>query len=221
VNGQGTKKRATPRRPDLAREFIEAARRRSFALAAAEVAHEFGIHAVTVSFVCQVAGSARNTFYDHFANVGECLRHGVREAFELLFMPFREVGDGEWLEEVERAIAGFYGAAAREPMLAELLLVHSFGIALKDEDPDLDAGVVAMTALLARGREEVEGEVVPIPLAEDYLARVISSLAALKLRREEAETLPAHTREMTTLVGIAYLGPQRTMRILEPAGGGS
>lgn len=137
------------------------------------------------------------------------------KAFEQLFAPLREVGeqDDDWLLEVERWITGFYAAAAEEPLLAEVLLIHSFAVQM-DDDRDFDAGVAMMVALLAggRGKEPVEDEL--IALTEDYLARVIISLAASKLRQGEGGTLPSHGREMTVLVGNAYLGIEQTTRIL-------
>lgn len=69
------------RRPALPREFIEASRRRRFARAVAEIVHESGVHAVTVAQICRTARSARSTFYDHFENVDDCLRHAVGEGF--------------------------------------------------------------------------------------------------------------------------------------------
>jgi AcrR family transcriptional regulator len=207
---------AVQRRPLLGREFIEASRRRSFARAAAELAHEFGVHGVTVTLICRTAHSARNTFYEHFENVNACLRYGVREGFEQLFGPLRETDadKDEWLLDVERAIAGIYGAAAAEPLLAEMVLIHSHGVALEPGDPDLDAGVSALAVLLARGRSERPQAGEPMPFAEDYLARVIVFLAALKVRQEEAPALPAETREMALLVGTSYLGIEETARIL-------
>lgn len=207
---------AVQRRPLLQREFIDANRRRSFALAAAELAHEFGVHAVTVTLICRTAHSARNTFYEQFDNVNACLRHGVGEAFEHLFASLREVGgeQDEWLLDVEAAIAGLYGATAADPLLAEMLLIHSFGVSLESGDPDFDSGVSALAGLLARGRSESPAAEEPMPFAEDYLARVIISLATLKVRQEEAQTLPAETREMTLLVGTSYLGIEQATKIL-------
>lgn len=211
-------------RPVLPREFIEASRRRTFARAVAEIVHESGVHAMTVTRICRAARSARTTFYDLFENVNDCLRYAVGEGFEHLFAPVREVGeqDDDWLLRVERAITGFYAAVAAEPLLAELLLVHSFAVQMEDDDRDFDAGVAAMVALLAggRGRSAARGEPV-LPLTEDYLARVVISLAALKLRQGEEETLPFHGREMTFLVGNAYLGIEQTARILGAASVGA
>jgi hypothetical protein len=53
-----------------------------------------------------------------------------------------------------------------------------------------------------------------MPFAEDYLARVIISLAALKVRQEEAPALSTDTREMALLVGASYLGIDRAAKIL-------
>lgn len=204
-------------RPALPREFLEASRRRRFARAVAEIVHESGVHAVTVTRICRTARSARNTFYDHFENVNDCLRYAVGEGFDHLFAPVRQVEeqDDDWLLEVERAITGFYAATAAEPLLAELLLVHSFAVQM--DDRDFDAGVAAMVTLLAGGREASPAKGAPVPLTEDYLARVIISLAVLKLRQGEGETLPSHGREMTLLVGHAYLGIEQTVRILGAA----
>jgi AcrR family transcriptional regulator len=211
------------RRPALPREFLEASRRRRFACAVAEIVHESGVHAVTVTRICRTARSARNTFYDHFENVNDCLRYAVGEGFDHLFAPVREVGeqDDDWLLGVERAITGFYAAAAADPLLAELLLIHSFAVQMDDDDRDFDAGVAAMVTLLARGRGKSPAKGEPVPLTEDYLARVIISLAVMKLRQGEGETLPSHGREMTVLVGNAYLGIEQTARILGAANAGA
>ncbi len=215
------KKRETivHRRPALPREFLEASRRRRFAGAVAEIVHETGVHAVTVTRICRTARSARSTFYDLFENINDCLRYAVGEGFEHLFAPVREVGeqDDDWLLGVERAITGFYAAVAADPLLAELFLIHSFAVQMDDEGRDFDAGVAAMVTLLAGGREESPAESEPVPLTEDYLARVIISLAVLKLRQGEGETLPSQGREMTLLVGNAYLGIEQAARILGAA----
>jgi len=94
-------------RPLLSRTFIEAERRRRFAAAAAAIAHERGPRAVTAARICARAHSARNTFYELFASVEDCLRFGVGEAGERILEPLRSAaGEGEWLPEVELALAG-------------------------------------------------------------------------------------------------------------------
>ncbi len=198
-------------RPTISRDFLERERRRRFVAVAAEIAHEVGLGGVTASLICRRARSAKNTFYELFDSAADCLRFGVDEAAELLFAPVREQsGEGDWLAEVEAAIAGLYEAAAAEPLLAELLLVHSFGVELGPEDRGYDAGVTELSALLERGRAVAaeRGLPEPNPLAEEYLARVVVSLAALKVRQGEADSLPGEVHEMATLVATGYLGAE-------------
>lgn len=207
------------RRPPLPREFIEEHRRRTYVVAAAELAQESGIHALTVTNLCQRAQSARNTFYDHFRNVDDCLRLGIREGFDRLFGPVLQIAEEdeeEWLARVDRAVGGLYGAVAEEPTLAELVLVHSFGVPSEAGDLRYEDGVAAIERLLAQGRRETLGPIEPMPLAESYLAGVILSLATLKLRQGEAPALPAETREMTLLVGAVYLGIEQTAVLYSP-----
>jgi hypothetical protein len=207
-------------RPLLARGYVEANRRRGLVLAAAEIAHEFSVREITVTGLCQMGHSARKTFYDLFPNVDACLRYGCAESLDRLFAPFRELdAEGEWLARVEKAIAGFYTAVAAEPLLAELLLVHSFGLPRRAGDADFEAGVAAVVQLLAGGRLAAEGygRDPPPPLAEEYLGRMIVSLAALKLCQEDSEGLLADVRQMAMLVGNAYLGNERASLILGAA----
>lgn len=204
------------RRPEISREFVESHRRQRFVRAAATIAHEEGVRAITATNLCQVARTARNSFYDVFPNVNACLAYGVAEAFEHLFSPLREAdGTGEWLREVDAAIAGLYAAAAAEPLLAELFLVHSFGVRVEPGQPDFASGTELLAGLLRRGRGETEaGHHQPPALSEEYLSQVVVSLAAQKVSWGETESLAAHAREMTLLVGGTYLGPAEAARIL-------
>ncbi len=196
-------------RPTISRDFLERERRRRFVAVAAEIAHESGLGGVTASLICRRARSAKNTFYELFDSAADCLRYGVIEAEDHVFAPVREQpGDGEWIDEVEAAIAGLYGVVAAEPLLAELLLVHSFGVELGPEDRGYDAGVAELSALLERGRAAAAelGLPEPSPIAEEYLARVVVSLAALKVRQGEPASLLGEVREVATLVATTYLG---------------
>jgi AcrR family transcriptional regulator len=214
---------AVNRRPTVSPELKEAKRRRALVLAGAALVHESGIQEVTVDRICRQAHVAPRTFHEHFQTVDDCLRSGVEAGSEELFAPIRKASErpDAWLLDVERAITGFYAAVAAEPILAELLLVHSFAIPRQGSSPDFDTGAAAMAELLAAGREQGPVQSQAPPLAEDYLARVIFSLAVLKLHAGEAETLPFHGREMAVLVGNAYLGAEQTARILRPAGADS
>lgn len=208
------------RRPEISRSFVELHRRRRFAAAAAEVAHEFGRGGITASTLIRVAGSARNTFYDLFGNAEECLRFALADAYERLFEPVLGAGgDGDWLAETEAAISGFYAAVAADPLAAELFLIHSFGVELRPEDIGPNTGAAALERLLAGGRRAAlaRGCRPAPPLAEEYLAHAVLAAATHSLHRGETSTLPEFSRPITVIAGQIYLGQEMTSGEIEPA----
>ena len=160
---------------------------------------------------------ARNTFYGLFESATDCLRHGILEGFQRLLEPVRRPSQGEpWLDQVDLAVGGFFAAVAAEPLLAELCLVHSFGVAEGGENPDFEAGVESIAALLSGGRKAAagaRGRPEPPAPTEQFLARTIVSLAAGKVRRGEAATLPDHRGEMVLLVASSYFGIEEGSRM--------
>jgi AcrR family transcriptional regulator len=191
----------------ISRDFVTAHRRRRFVLAAAEVAGDFGRAAITTTILCQVAHTSRNTFYETFGSVDDCLRCGAGEAYEEIFAPVRAVDpEGEWICEVERAIVGLYKAVAAEPLLAELFFVHSFALGDGGE-AGCERGIAAVVNLLAPGRPLAEAlGRRPPPLAEELVARTILALAAQKVGQGAAAELPSEAAPMAQLVAGAFLG---------------
>ncbi len=187
-------------------DFVAAHRRRRFVLAAAEIASDFGRSAITATTLCQVAHTARNTFYDTFEGVEDCLRCGAREAYEELFAPVLGADlEGEWLVEVERAIGGLYAAVAADPLLAELLFVHSFALGDGGE-AGYERGVAAVVQLLAPSRPLAEAlGRQPPALAEELAARAIVALAAQKVGQGAATELRAEAAPMADLAAGALL----------------
>jgi AcrR family transcriptional regulator len=210
-------------RPLLSRAYIERHRRRRFVLAAAELAHDQGTAAVTAGKISRRARSSKMTFYDLFGSAEDCLSYGVEEAHELLLAPIREAGhEREWLLEVEDAIAGFATAVATEPLLSELLLVHSFGIESPRAERGYEASVDELCALFARGREAAAllGLGDAPPLAEEFLARMVISSASLGLMRPGGPQTPSQRREIVFMIGNTYLGLEETGRLLGPLDAG-
>jgi AcrR family transcriptional regulator len=209
-----------PRRPRISREFVFLHRRRRFALAAAEVVHEFGIHGVTVGILVQLAGTARNSFYDVFGSANDCLAFAVADAHERLFEPVRAArGEGEWLVEVEAAIAGFYREVAADPLAAELFLIHSFGVGLGPEDVSFETGAADLERSLGGGRAAAAaGSGPPVPrLAEEYWGRVVLAGAEGALRRQDLAALPGLATELALLIGSSFLGAEVAAEALPQA----
>jgi AcrR family transcriptional regulator len=95
-------------------------------VAVAEVAGEGGLAEVTVSAVTARARVSRKTFYDYFGNREECVEFACEEALAHLFGGIESfTAKQPPAERVGAGIAVLVRAAAAEPKLAELALVHA------------------------------------------------------------------------------------------------
>jgi AcrR family transcriptional regulator len=208
--------RTPPRRPQISREYAEAHRRRRYVDAAAELLHEFGREGASVTNIVRLAGTARNSFYEVFAGAEDCIAYGigvaVGELFEVLDTQQEE---GDWAADVEEAIAGFYGAVAATPILAELLLIHAPASRVEHGRAAALAGAERFIPLFGRGRAEAEegGLRAPPILAEEYFSRLVVSLAARRVREPEVAALPQEGRGTAGLVVGFYLGSEAADRI--------
>jgi AcrR family transcriptional regulator len=213
-----------PRRPQISREFLEEHRRRRYVDAVAELLHEFGREGPTVTNLVRLAGTARNSFYELFRSGDDCIAYGVGVAAEEIFPDLGiQDGEGEWLAEVAAAVSGFYTAVAAQPLLAELLLIHSAGCRPAAGREALPGGIDRFAALLGRGRVESEsrGRRPPPPLLDEYLAWAIAAPAAARVRGAEVAALPRESRAVTLLVGSYYLGSEAAEKALAAVHPGS
>jgi AcrR family transcriptional regulator len=197
------------RRPRISHEFVEEHRRGRYVDAVAELLHDFGRDGATVSDLVRTAGTARNTFYETFSGIEDCIAYGVSRAGGDVFAVLDRLdGEGEWPAEVGTAVAGFYAAVAAQPPRAELLLIHSSSCRQAEAREALPRGVERFADLLARGRPEAEarGRRPPPPLLDEYLAWVIATPAAGRVRSAAVAALPQESQAMTALVAGYYLG---------------
>jgi AcrR family transcriptional regulator len=199
---------ASPR-PRVSREFIEMHRRRRFVEATAEILHEFGRSGATTTNVVQLAGGARNSFYELFRSVDDCIGYGIGLAETELFGHLEELtGEGDWAAEVERGVGGFYEAVVERPGIAELFLIHAH--TLRNE-AGRDAFATAgerFVPLLRGGRAAAEelGCRPPSATVEECLSRSIVALAAARVRDRGGAGLQAESGSMAALVAGYYLG---------------
>jgi AcrR family transcriptional regulator len=207
VPGPPTKELPT-RRPRISRDFLEDYRRRRYVDATAELLHEFGRQGPSVTNIVRLAGTARNSFYEVFSGAEDCIAYGIDLAATDLFATLEaQDGEGEWTDEVGEAIAGFYGAVAAEPVLAELFLIHS--AASSAGQGSAIAGAERFSALFERGRAEARGRgkrTLPASTSE-YFALVVVALAARRVREAKAAALPEEGPAMAALVKSFYLEP--------------
>jgi AcrR family transcriptional regulator len=206
-----------PRRPQISREYLEDHRRRRYVDALVELLHEFGREGPTVTNLVRLAGTARNSFYEVFRSAEDCIAYGVGVAAEEMFASLADQdGEGEWLTELAATVDGFYAAVAARPLQAELLLIHSAGCRSAAAREALPHGIDRLAALLGRGRAESEsrGRRPPPPLLDEYLAWVIATPPARRVRGAELASLPREGRAVTLLVSSYYLGGEAAEKAL-------
>lgn len=155
------------------------------------------------------AGIARNTFYDLFPTKQAFLEYASSEASHLIFAPASQARDdsGPWLERLDRAVEGFYGAISKDPAVAEFCLIHT----LSTDGQIVRRGVKIWERLLSEGRDAARLDLgpdfsEPVPLAEEFLAHSIVSLATVRLWQGKGASLPQHQREVVTLVAMFFFG---------------
>jgi AcrR family transcriptional regulator len=206
-----------PRRPQISREYLDQYRRRRYVDAVAEVLHEFGRAGATTTNVVRLAGTARNSFYEVFSSVEDCIAYGIGVAVgELFAMLEGQSGAGDWAAEVEEAIAGFYGVVAADPILAELFLIHAAASRVEHGREAARRGAEAFAPIFGRGREEAErrGLRPPPDLAPEFFSLAALSPAARRVRGEAVAMLVEEARPMAALVVGAYLGPEAADELL-------
>lgn len=196
-------------RPRVSQEFIDAHRRRRFVDATAEILHEFGRGGLSVTAVVRLARTARNSFYESFTGIEECIGYGIELAEAELFAGLEELsGEGDWRAELDDAIAAFFAAVAAGPLLAELFLVHSGASRTEAGRAAFLSGGERFVPLLSRGRDEADahGHRVPSPLLDEYLSRTIVSLAARRVQDSDTKRLADESGAMTRLAAGFYAG---------------
>ncbi len=206
------------RRPRISQDFVEMHRRRRYVDATAEILHEFGRSGVTTANVLRLSGGARNSFYEVFRSIDDCIAYGIRLAETELFGHLEPLtGDGYWPAEVDGAISGFFAAVAADPMLAELFLVHSVVLRTDVGRVAFESGGERFVPLLRQGRAEAEalGRRPPSELIEECLSRSIVALATARVR-SGAATLSAESGPTTSLIAAAYLGEDVAVEMLGP-----
>jgi AcrR family transcriptional regulator len=212
--------RTPSRRPRISRAYLEAHRRRRFVDATGEILHEFGRRGATTTNVIRLAGGARNSFYEVFSSIEDCIAYGIGLAEAELFAGLEELpGEDGWPTELQAAIGSFYEAVSARPLQAELLLIHSAAART-------DAGRLAFRTagqrflpLLHRGGAEAEalGRRAPTATVEECLSRSIVELAARRVRSAGLESLAAESAPMALLTGGFYLGREAAEEVLGPA----
>lgn len=225
TSGRRTQGQRAPRRlgqipggrHGLAPEEVAASQRSRILGGMATAVAERGYEATSIADVIARAGVSRKTFYQQFAGKDECFAAACGQEIERLVEVTLSAFEGEgppWTRRLRGALTALCAALAANPAAARLCFVEA-----------LDAGA----ATAARRREALRGllpvfEAAPTDaLADDAFAESlrmgrIGDLAEM-LQHEIAAgagaTLPRLVPQLTYLMALPFLGPERAARELE------
>jgi AcrR family transcriptional regulator len=195
--------------------------RERLAAAAASLARERGLAAVTARDLRRLAGLSRAEQAALPPTLEGLLAEAVEVAAEALFAPFADP-PGEWLAALALALRGFYGRVAAAPARAELLLLGARPPGPPPGAARVEQGRRALRALIARGRAEAPPPPAeaPPPFVEGFLAHGYLGLATMALARGTAAELPGQATELAYLAGIHFLPEAEAARRLGRGRGG-
>jgi AcrR family transcriptional regulator len=202
-------------RRDGHEQVLEIQRRRLLA-AAALVAAEQGVAALTVSNVLRRAGMSRRTFYEIFQEREQCLLAVMEEALERVGAPVAAAwrAQEDWLARVRAAVAELLWQLQEDPVAAKLLLVESQAagrtvLALRQRT------VAGLAAALDEGRAVSRvGDQLPAATAEGLVGGLLSILHT-RLLSEPAVPLARLAGALTSMLVLPYLGAAAARREFE------
>jgi len=204
-------------RHGLAPEAVAESQRARLLAGMADVVAEHGYAETSIADVISRAGVSRKTFYQQFDGKDECFAVAYGEEMDRLLEVTLSAFEAEgppWARRLRGGLTALCGALAGNPAVARLCFVEG-----------LDAGPITT----ARRREALRGllplfEAAPSdavgdsPFGESLRMGRIGDLAEM-LRQEIAagagSTLPRLVPELTYLMTVPFLGPERAARELD------
>jgi AcrR family transcriptional regulator len=209
-------------RHGLAPEAVAESQRARLLAGMAEAVGEQGFAETSIADVIARAGVSRKTFYQQFDGKDECfaVAYGAEmdRLLEVTLSAFEAEGP-PWARRLRAALTTLCGALAGNPAVARLCFVEG-----------LDAGPItaarrrdALAGLLPLFEAAPSDAVGDSPFGESLRMGRIGDLAEM-LRQEIAagagSALPRLVPELTYLMTVPFLGPERAARELEgpPAG---
>jgi AcrR family transcriptional regulator len=204
-------------RHGLAPEAVaESQRTRILAGMAAAVA-EHGYAQTSIADVIERAGVSRKTFYQQFDGKDECfaVAYGVEmdRLLEITLSAFEAEGP-PWSRRLRGALMALCGALAANPPAARLCFVEVHGAGPVTAARRREALRVLLPLFEAAPSDLLEG----LPFAESLRMGRIGDLLEM-LHREiaagEGAGLPRLVPQLTYLMALPFLGPERAARELD------
>lgn len=200
----------------LAQEVVEDFQRQRVIAAVAELVHEHGVEPKGAEIVV-AARISRSSLYRLFGSKRACVELACVMATQRLSEPLLEAASRlePWPARLGAGFGGLLEAAADEPLLAELGLVHSPRLAGARVEAGPAAVSAALVELLRGGREAGRagrgpGYREPAPGAEVFVAAGVIAMLEHCLRDGSLEASAARREELVELATEQLIGEERS-----------
>jgi AcrR family transcriptional regulator/DNA-binding MarR family transcriptional regulator len=202
----------------IGRESVSELQRARILAAMTELVRERGVARITVADVITRSGVSRRTFYECFEDRQSCLldafEHAVRRAADAV-VPAYEAPGASWDERIRASLDALLRFLDAEPAIGGLCIVD----ALAGKRPLLERRArvlgVVVDAVQRGSRVRNRGLSSPAPagrrsriVAEGAVGAVLAVLHA-RLCEHDPEPLAGLLNELTSIVVLPYLGPER------------
>ncbi len=204
-------------RHGLAPEAVaESQRTRILAGVAAAVA-EHGYANTSIADVIARAGVSRKTFYEQFAGKDDCFAEAVGEEMDRLLevtMSAFEAEGPPWSRRLRGALTGLCSALAANPAVARLCFIEALAAGPATAERRREALRGLLPLFEAAPGDAIEG----FTFGDSLRMGRIGDLAEM-LHQEIAAgagpTLPRLVPQLTYLMALPFLGPERAARELD------
>lgn len=186
----------------LPQEFIDQHKRERALRALAKVVSEVGPGELTVALVVSEGKMARSTFYDLFDSADDAFRAAIELGGRKLTLAIDDAAgrEGPWPRRIGNVISALVAAAAEEPDLARLSLVH--GCSGPAASGPFDPAVVTALAGVLRPARQAYGGAGPSPRTEELVAYGVLAVIAERLRRGEPTALDQELADELTELAV-------------------
>jgi AcrR family transcriptional regulator/DNA-binding MarR family transcriptional regulator len=199
----------------LPRDQVSEVQRARMLSAVVDAVAEVGYAGMSVAQVIDRAGVSRRTFYELFESREDCFvaafDETVREFGEAIVDAYER--ESSWLASIRAALATLLTLCEREPAMAWLCIVESWGAGERTLGRCAEVSG-ALAKAVDRGRREVSARE-PSPVTGEGLVGGVVSVVHSNLVHRRRSSLMDLLAPLMSMIALPYLGPSVARRELQ------
>lgn len=200
----------------LGRSHITEIQRSRIVAATFEVVAELGAGGVSVADVVTRSGVSRRTFYEVFADRGDCLGAAFEQALESVaarVVAAYEAKDG-WRERIRAGVMALLSFLDEQPLTGRFLLVESQACGARVME-SRNRAMRHLVRAVADGEAEMRVGAGPPPLVAEGAVGGALSILQTEISNPAHEPLINLTNALVGMIVLPYLGSAAALRELD------